>query len=592
MRPQQTLSRIATALTLVAALATSTLVTAVTRGDNAPVVGWKAAINHAMRDAADGPAARIAYHVMAGEMALSRQQMGVAAEQYAAALAINADLDTPVDAPADLAERTAKVAITADRVDLAYPAVQLWARHQPRDRAAQQAALELAFINDDADGVMTFAPRFLATVDGSPAARRQAYQQIADLLSGRPALAERAVTTAKTIRDGAADQTAANYMLAEVAFRYDDLATAGQAIKPVVESAPEWADAHLLAAFIQARNLDVESARATLAALDGKDRDKTLYHARLARYLLSIGETDAGLGEFETAVSLSPDNPDIQFGLALARLANNDTDGARQAFEALVDGPAHGDAAAFYLGRLAEDDDAPDAAMRYYGRVDQGDHRFEARARLAALQAETGQMETALATLDRLAESAPERRDDLLALKAELLMKNDQADRAVSLYDRALAHRPGQPDLLYGRALAYESAGDIPAAKADLEQILELEPDNAMALNALGYLLTEHSQDYARAESLIRRALASQPDDASMLDSLGWVQYKQGDLDAARTHLEKAYAASPHPEIAAHLGEVRWAQGDHDAARRIWRRAQTADSDNDTLTRTINAHRS
>ncbi|WP_221180197.1 tetratricopeptide repeat protein, partial [Salinisphaera japonica] len=562
------------------------------RADDARIPGWQAAIERSMTTAANAPAARIAYHVLAGEMALSRDNMSEAAEQYAAALALNARVDQPVDAPTDLAERTAKVAITADRPDLAYPAVKLWAARQADDIAAQQAALELAFVNDDADGVIEFAPRFARAVGPGTAKTRQAYQRIADLLSGKPAKSAAAIALAKQIQAAADDKTAAGYALALVAFGYDELATARQAITPVIAAAPEWADAHLLAAFIEARDLHVARARDTLAALSGSADEKATYHARLARYLLSIGKNTAGLSEFETAVSLAPSDSDARFGLALARLGNEEPDKARMAFEALTDDAAHGDAASYYLGRIAEQQGAADAARQRYEQVGAGDYLFQARLRLAVVQAGSGELDAALNTLDALAEQTPSKADDLLSAKAELLTNAGQADRALSLYNEALAHRPGKPDLLYGRALAHESMGDIDAARADLDQILKIEPDNAMALNALGYLLTNHSSDYARAEKLIRRALKQQPEDASMLDSLGWVEYKQGDLAAARRHLERAYESAGHPEIARHLGEVRWAQGDHEAARQIWQEALAAHPDDADLKQTLKTHRS
>ena len=584
----------ATATVLASAMVIASVATpsqAAIRADDARIPGWQAAIEESMTTAANAPAARIAYHVLAAEMALSRDDMSEAAEQYAAALALNARLDQPVDGPTDLAERTAKVAITADRPDLAYPAVKLWAVRQPDDIAAQQAALELAFVNDDADGVIQFAPRFARAVGPGIAKTRQAYQRIADLLSGKPAKSAKAIALAKQIRASSDNKTAAGYALALVAFGYDELATARQAIKPVIAAAPDWADAHLLAAFIEARDLHIERARQTLAELSGSADEKASYHARLARYLLSIGKTTAGLSEFETAVSLAPKDSDIRFGLALARLGNHEPDKAARVFKTLTDDAAHGDAASYYLGRIAEQRGAAEVARQRYEQVGAGDHLFRARLRLAVVQAGSGELDAALNTLDTLAEQTPSRADELLSAKAELLMSAGQAARALTLYNDALAHRPGKPALLYGRALAHESMGDIDAARADLDQILTIEPDNAMALNALGYLLTNHSSDYARAETLIRRALKQQPDDASMLDSLGWVEYKQGNLAAARRHLEQAHERAGHPEIARHLGTVRWAQGDHQAARRIWQDALDAHPHDADLKQTLKAHR-
>ena len=90
-----------------------------------------------------------------------------------------------------------------------------------------------------------------------------------------------------------------------------------------------------------------------------------------------------------------------------------------------------------------------------------------------------------------------------------------------------------------------------------------------------------------RARDLIERALALRPEDPAVRDSLGWVLYRQGELEAARTHLQRAYSAYPDAEIGAHLGEVLWQLGERDQARAVWRQAQQADADNRTLRRTL-----
>ena len=128
------------------------------------------------------------------------------------------------------------------------------------------------------------------------------------------------------------------------------------------------------------------------------------------------------------------------------------------------------------------------------------------------------------------------------------------------------SRRPDSTELLYGRSMAYERLGDIQAAKQDLETVLEREPDDARALNALGYLIANHGSDYDRAASYIQRALETEPDNPAILDSMGWVEYRRGNLDAARHYLERAYRDFADAEVAAHLGEVLWQQGQHEAA--------------------------
>jgi tetratricopeptide (TPR) repeat protein len=119
--------------------------------------------------------------------------------------------------------------------------------------------------------------------------------------------------------------------------------------------------------------------------------------------------------------------------------------------------------------------------------------------------------------------------------------------------------------------MLHERLGRIDLAEADLRNILEYDPNNAPALNALGYILADQTERYAEAYDYIKRALEQQPNDPATIDSMGWVQYKLGNLEQAQQYLEQAMELYPDDEIAAHLGEVLWVSGQREAALNIWR---------------------
>jgi Tfp pilus assembly protein PilF len=152
------------------------------------------------------------------------------------------------------------------------------------------------------------------------------------------------------------------------------------------------------------------------------------------------------------------------------------------------------------------------------------------------------------------------------------------------VYDDALHSTPDNQDLLYARALLLEQAGNAKAAEDDLAVILKHAPDDADALNALGYTLTLHTNRYREAQGYIQRALSLQPDDPAIMDSMGWVEHRLGQDAQALAYLQKAYAVQPDPEIAAHLVEVMLATGDQDGAHALWLKASAADPDNPALT--------
>src|SRR5699024_8413231 len=118
-------------------------------------------------------------------------------------------------------------------------------------------------------------------------------------------------------------------------------------------------------------------------------------------------------------------------------------------------------------------------------------------------------------------------------------------------------------------------------------QVVKLKPNDPQGLNALGYVLTNHTEQYRHALELIQKALAADPGNAAILDSLGWVQYHLGQLDKALAYLQRAYQALPDAEVAAHLGEVLWTLGRRQQARRVWQQARADNPASKLLENTI-----
>jgi Flp pilus assembly protein TadD len=112
-----------------------------------------------------------------------------------------------------------------------------------------------------------------------------------------------------------------------------------------------------------------------------------------------------------------------------------------------------------------------------------------------------------------------------------------------------------------------------PGAKAELERLLVVDPNNAQALNYLGYSLLERGEaNRATATDMVKRAYALDPASAAIADSLGWAYYLSGDAAKALPLLEKAAKeAADDPAISEHLGDAYWSVGRRRDARYAWR---------------------
>ena len=136
---------------------------------------------------------------------------------------------------------------------------------------------------------------------------------------------------------------------------------------------------------------------------------------------------------------------------------------------------------------------------------------------------------------------------------------------------------------MYDAAMVAERLDRIDEAEKRLAQVVALKPDDAAALNALGYTLVDRTTRTQEGYDLIERAHRIAPNDPFILDSMGWALFKLGRLGEAETYLRRALAERPDAEIAAHLGEVLWAKGDREMVRSIWQPQLDSNPDNAVL---------
>jgi tetratricopeptide (TPR) repeat protein len=200
-----------------------------------------------------------------------------------------------------------------------------------------------------------------------------------------------------------------------------------------------------------------------------------------------------------------------------------------------------------------------------------------AEIRRANTQREAGDPEAGVATLAALATSHADQ-IEVHSAHGDALRAQDRFAEAAEAYGRAI-DLIGTPltahwVIFYTRGIANERAGNWDAAEADFRTALELQPDQPLVLNYLGYSLVEKDRNLDEALDMIERAVAGQPDDGYITDSLGWVLYRLGRYEEAVPHMLRAVELTPDdPVINDHLGDVLWMVGREREAEFQWRRA-------------------
>ncbi|WNW13447.1 tetratricopeptide repeat protein [Pseudomonas sp. DTU_2021_1001937_2_SI_NGA_ILE_001] len=306
-----------------------------------------------------------------------------------------------------------------------------------------------------------------------------------------------------------------------------------------------------------------------------------------ARMLVEQNRMNDAKVQFANLLQQYPDDDDLRLSLALVCLEAKAWDEAAGYLEELVAREAHVDTAHLNLGRIFEERDDPQSALDEYAQVGPGQDFLPAQLRQADILISNGNAAEASRRLKEARDNQPDYAIQLYLIEAETLTANDHPERGWQVLGSALKQYPDDLNLLYTRAMLAEKRDNLAQMETDLRAILKRDPENAMALNALGYTLADRTTRYAEARELIEKAHQITPDDPAVLDSLGWVNFRMGNLEEAERLLREALQRFPDHEVAAHLGEVLWARGKEREARQVWAKALEDQPDSPVLRSTV-----
>ena len=517
------------------------------------------------------------YYILTAEIAGQQGEIGVAVDLYEKAANM-------VDSPA-VAERSAEITnYTRDqqRIDRA---LKRWVEVAPNDPDIYILQTPFLMLQGDFDGVITAVNTALSLAPEKTAGYlAQVSENLNILAPHEPAL--NVLSQLQVYKDNNPEALLA---YARMAVSYKQYDAALPAVETVLQQQAGREDALILKAEILQR-LGNGAEAITLLSKPAKKKDASA-DLRFA-YAKLLGENNQMAQSRMILEQLNdelPNNNEILFALGLLALDEKDSEQAKKYFNQLVKQGDPSNQAAFFMGLSEELSENTDAALIWYASIPAESPRFQAaQSRYINLLADNGQLDDARLHLKLLREEQPGEAVSYYTFEAAFLREREQYQAVFDLYNEALDAHPGNLTLLYGRAMAAEPLNRLSVLEEDLRAILAVQPDNAAALNALGYTLTDRTDQHQEALMLISKAVALQPNDPFYLDSLGWVNYRLGNLPEAEIYLKQAVVLKPDPEFLAHLGEVLWQQGKHSEAKRVWKQGLQKSADNKLLLETMN----
>lgn len=511
------------------------------------------------------------YEFLLGDIAIQRGRPELAAQAYW-------DLAKTTRDPR-VARRAAQLAFESRQLDRSVEAFELWQELEPSAPLAKQ---------------------MLVTLLLSGGKLQEARPHVAHLLEADPKNVGQVFTLLHSLLMRAPNKAAALDWLVEVAHPYPQVAEAHWAVAQIasvannkelalteihqaVQLRPEWDMAVMLEAQLLLPNEPEKALKLLQKYLEAHSGSKNV-RLFFARALLDQKRYAESRGQFQQLLKANPESTELAFAIALLSLQMGELDRAEKELqETLARGKKDAGTVHYYLAQLheAKKDDA--AALVQYRLVQEGEYVYAARLRESYILKNAGKFDEARIVLKNAPAANNQQRVTMVLIESQLLREAKQYEESYQTLSLALEKLPNHPQLLFEFAMAADKLGKAEVFERTLRKLLEVEPDNAQAYNALGYGFIDRNVRLQEGMQLVEKAYQLAPDDAAITDSVGWGYYRLGNLEKSVEFLRRAYASNPDPEIAAHLGEALWVIGSKEEAGRVWQDSLKAHPDSESL---------
>jgi tetratricopeptide (TPR) repeat protein len=527
------------------------------------------------------------YRLLLGDVALQRGDLPVSARAYLDAARTAQD--------ARLAERATEIAIAARDRTLVHDAADLWTHLDPAAERPKQvlAAVEANNLPSTAanDELRGRIEHVLANAALTGAGVGDVFMQINRLFSEQSDK-HAVLTLVREVAKPYPKTPEAHYAVAVAAFGVgiEDAAATREArdeIDKALELRPAWERAAILKAEIVGRESPLDAIRTLETFVAANPSAKSAAGALAQRYVERKRYAEAR-ALMQKLWDRERDSRDLEFAVATIALEMKDYPEASRLLADLKSaGYGEPGVIDLYLAQIAEDTKQWDKAIEHYQAVTEGDRAWLAKLRIGAMYGKEGKLAKAKAWFGSLNAVTREQKVQLKQAEAQLLRDAGDDAGAYQVLVHGLADNPDTPDLIYDLAMVAEKLDKVDEAESKLKQLIALRPNDAQALNALGYTLVDRTPRTDEGLAFIERAHKLSPTDPFILDSLGWAFYRLGRFDEAERYLRQALDGRPDAEIAAHLGEVLWRKGEHDKALAVWKVQLDSNPDNAVLKETV-----
>lgn len=508
--------------------------------------------------------------LLAAEMALDRIEPEIALANYIAAAKQTQDKS--------VAKRATEIALTLASLEVALQPALLWSKLAQNDLEAQITLAAIYLRLRKAPEAVPYLIQ-LSKINSEMANQHYLllYQQLPEAEEK-----EELIKALKTIAKDHKEAFSAELSLAEILLSQQKAKEALTFSKQAMDKEPNRTESIRIYSLNLAHLNQIEEAKQLIQQKMNGKADFELKRFYLD-FLMNFEQTEEGKRVFQDVITEKSLSGKDKLDLAKFAMQAQWYNEAKKVLMQLKGSTEHKDIAHYFLARLAEISKTPKEAIEWYKQVLTGPFHLLSQLRASMLLSEAKEFDAALLVLQRAQPQTDEDQKRILMSKIDVMLNAKMYDKAIVKLNKALSYNDADIELRYARSLVATNLKQIELAETDLKWIISHQENHIDALNALGYLLTNHTKRYQEAYQYLEKALKLSPNNPIVLDSMGWLYYKMGKLEESVELLQKASGIVSDPEIAAHLGEVLWHMKDYKKARQIWNQGLALSPNNENI---------
>lgn len=121
----------------------------------------------------------------------------------------------------------------------------------------------------------------------------------------------------------------------------------------------------------------------------------------------------------------------------------------------------------------------------------------------------------------------------------------------------------------------YYNLDSVQQAFDMFDQVLLINPDDALVLNNYAYYLSLWNEKLELAERMSSKAIAIEPENGTYLDTYAWVLYMRGEYSQARYYMKLAIEKTKESSgvLYEHYGDILYRSGNKEEALKMWKKA-------------------